>query len=79
MDKNVTLQLENIAAGTFVGGNNLLGADTDSTGYVSEAGRNQLSDDAIAKIDEAFAKVKSGEVVPAANFNEMTPDNFTGL
>ncbi len=73
------LQLENIANGTFKGGNNLLGADTDSTGYVSVEGRQQLSSDAIQKIDEAFAKVKSGEVVPAANFNDETPDNFKGL
>ncbi|WP_130838687.1 BMP family lipoprotein [Lachnoclostridium sp. Marseille-P6806] len=79
MDKNVKLQLEKIAEGSFAGGNELLGADTDSTGYVSAEGRNQLSADAIAKIDEAFAKVKSGEIVPAANFNNMTPEDFTGL
>ena len=30
-------------------------------------------------IDEAFAKVKSGEIVPAANFNGLTPEAFTGL
>ena len=79
MDKNVKLQLEKIAEGKFAGGNELLGADTDSTGYVSAEGRNQLSSEAISQIDEAFAKVKSGEVVPAANFNGMTPDDFTGL
>ena len=79
MDKNVYEQLQNIAAGTFKGGNYLLGADTESTGYVSADGRCQLDADQISKIDEAFAKVKSGEIVPAANFNEMTPDNFTGL
>jgi len=79
MDKNDKLQLENIANGTFKGGNALLGADTDSTGYVSEKGRCQLSDDTISKVDEAFAKVKSGEIVPAANFNDETPDNFKGL
>ena len=79
MDKNVELQLNNIKNGTFKGENALLGADTDSTGYVSEAGRSQLSAETITKIDEAFAKVKSGEVVPAANFNGLTPDSFTGL
>lgn len=79
MDKNDELQLNNIKDGKFKGGNALLGADTDSTGYVSEEGRCQLSADTISKIDEAFAKVKSGEIVPAANFNEMTPDSFTGL
>ena len=79
MDKNDELQLNNIKDGKFKGGNALLGADTDSTGYVSEEGRCQLSADTISKIDEAFAKVKSGDIVPAANFNEMTPDSFTGL
>ena len=79
MDMNVELQLNNIKEGTFAGGNVLLGADTDSTGYVSEEGRNQLSADTITKIDEAFAKVKSGEIVPAANFNGLTPEAFTGL
>ncbi|MDD2978355.1 MAG: BMP family ABC transporter substrate-binding protein [Hespellia sp.] len=79
MDKNVELQLNKVKDGTFKGRNELLGADTDSTGYVSEEGRCQLSADTITKIDEAFAKVKAGEIVPAANFNEMTPDNFTGL
>ena len=79
MDMNVELQLNNVVAGTFKGGNATLGADTDSTGYVSEEGRHQLQADTITKIDEAFAKVKSGEIVPAANFNDLTPDAFTGL
>ncbi len=79
MDKNDTIQLNKIKDGTFAGENALLGADTDSTGYVSESGRCQLSDDTIAKIDEAFAKVKSGEIVPASNFGGTLPDNFEGL
>lgn len=79
MDKNVELQLNNIKNGSFKGENALLGADTDSTGYVSADGRQQLSADTISKINEAFEKVKTGEIVPAANFNGMTPDNFTGL
>ena len=79
MDMNVELQLNKVKDGTFVGENALLGADTDSTGYVSADGRCQLSADTITKIDEAFAKVKTGEIVPAANFNGMTPDAFTGL
>lgn len=74
MDKNVTLQLENIANGSFKGDNALLGADTDSTGYVSETGRCQLTDDAISKIDEAFAKVKDGSIVPASNFGSTVED-----
>jgi len=79
MDMNVEKQLTAINDGTFVGGNFLLGADTDSTGYVSAEGRHQLSADTVAAIDEAFAKVKAGEIVPAANFNELTPEAFTGL
>ena len=79
MDKNVTAQLNAINDGTFKGGNYLLGADTDSTGYVSATGRCQLSADTIAAIDAAFALVKSGEIVPAANFNGLTSDAFTGL
>ena len=79
MDKNDTIQLNKIKDGTFKGENALLGADSDSTGYVSEAGRCQLSDETIAKIDEAFAKVKSGEIVPASNFGGTLPDNFEGL
>lgn len=79
MDMNVQKQLNAIKDGTFKGENATLGADTDSTGYVSEKGRCQLSDDQIAKIDEAFAKLKDGSVVPASAWNKMTPDDFEGL
>ena len=79
MDMNVELQLNNIVAGTFEGQNALLGADTDSTGFVSEEGRHQLQADTVTKVTESFEKVVAGEVVPAANFNGMTPDSFTGL
>ncbi|MCR4656590.1 MAG: BMP family ABC transporter substrate-binding protein [Lachnospiraceae bacterium] len=79
MDMNVTKQLKKIADGSFKGENALLGAESDSVGFVSTQGRNQLTDDAISKIEEAYGLIKDGTVVPAANFNEMTPDNFTGL
>lgn len=79
MDMNVEKQLNAIKDGTFKGENALLGADTDSTGYVSADGRHQLSEATLEKIAEAFAKVKSGEIVPAANFNGLTPEAFTGL
>ena len=79
MDMNVEKQLGEIKNGTFKGGNYLLGADTDSTGYVKKEGRQQLSSDTIKAIDEAFAKVKSGEIVPAANFNGEQPESFKGL
>ena len=79
MDMNVELQLGNVVAGTFEGANALLGADTYSTGFVSEEGRHQMQADTVAKVAESFEKVVAGEVVPAANFNGMTPDAFTGL
>lgn len=79
MRQNDTRILEEIAAGQFEGGNFLLGADTDSTGYVSDPDRSQLDADAIEKIDAAYELLKDGTIVPAANFNDMTPDDFTGL
>lgn len=79
MDANVERALEAIKAGTFVGANELLQANTDSTGYVKEEGRNQLSEDTLAKMEETYALVKEGKVVPASNFNGMTPEAFTGL
>ena len=75
-DKRV---LETVLDGTFKGGNYLLGADSDSTGYVNDPSRCQLTSDDIAKIDKAFALVKNGTIVPAANFSGTTPDNFQGI
>jgi basic membrane protein A len=57
----------------------MLGADTDSTGYVSEEGRQQLSEDALEKMAEAYELVKDGTIVPASNFNGSLPDSFQGL
>lgn len=79
MDANVHKQLNAIYDGTFRGQDAFLGADTDSTGYVSAAGRQQLSDDTLAKLADCYGLVKSGTIVPAANFNGHTPDNFPGL
>ena len=79
MDANDSRVLTEIQNGEFAGGNYLLGADTDSTGYVSDPDRCQLSEEAIAALDQVYALVKDGTIVPPANFNEMTPDNFTGL
>ena len=79
MDANVERVLESIKAGTFVGANELLQANTDSTDYVKEEGHNQLSEDTLAKMEETYALVKEGKVVPASNFNGMTPEAFTGL
>ena len=79
MDVNVERVLETVKDGTFVGGNELRGADTDSTGYVKEEGRHQLSEDTLTKMEEIYNLVKTGEVVPASNFNGMTPEAFKGL
>lgn len=77
MHDTVYNALNTVKDGTFAGANVTLTAATDSTGYVSEEGRNQLSAEAIEKIDAAQAKLKSGEIVPAANFNGITPETFT--
>jgi basic membrane protein A len=74
---NVDRQLENIVAGTFKGQNIVLKADTDSTGFVKTEGHQQLSADTIAKLDAAYTAVKAGKIVPAANFNGITPETFT--
>jgi len=65
---NVTRQLNAIANGTFNGGNYLLGADTDSSGFVSATGRHQLSAETLTALNDAFARVKSGELQPPGNF-----------
>ena len=79
MDKNVEKQLNNVKNGTFKGENALLGADTDSTGFVSDPAHCQLSDEAIEKINEAYELIKDGTIVPASNFGGTTPDDFVGL
>lgn len=79
MSINVERSLNAIKDGSFKGGHALLGADTDSTGYVSEEGRHQLSDDTLAALEDVYVKVKSGEIVPPDNFSESTPEDFKGL
>jgi basic membrane protein A and related proteins len=79
MAVNVERQLTAISDKTFKGGNFTLQADTDSTGYVSEKGRQQLSDKTLAALKDAYDKVKAGTIVPPSNFSEETVDNFTGL
>ncbi|MPM64467.1 hypothetical protein SDC9_111353 [bioreactor metagenome] len=76
---NVERQLSAVVDGSFKGGNVTLHADTDSTGYVSAAGRQQLSAEALTALADAYPLVKSGAIVPAANFNNLTPDDFPGL
>lgn len=68
--------LNTVADGSYAGACVTLMANTNSTGYVNAEGRHQLTADAVAKIDAAFAKLQSGEIVPAANFNGITPESF---
>ena len=77
MHLNVERALNAIVDGSFAGANVTLQADTDSTGYVKEDGRCQLSAETITKIDAAYEQVKGGTIVPAANFNGVTPEDFT--
>lgn len=79
MSINVQRQLEAIADGSFTGQNVTLMADTDSTGYVKEEGRQQLSEDTITAIDEAFELVKDGTIVPPSSDSDSTPEDFPGL
>ncbi|WP_246240343.1 BMP family lipoprotein [Anaerocolumna sedimenticola] len=79
MSINVERALNAVKDGSFKGQNVLLQANTDSTGYVSTEGRQQLSADTISKLNEAYELVKAGTIVPASNFNGITSDAFPGL
>ncbi len=79
MRMNVTKQLENVANGSFVGKNEVLTAESNSTGFVSKDGRQQLSAETVEKLNAAYALLKEGKIVPAANFNEISPEDFPGL
>lgn len=77
MHSTVENVLNSIADGSFKGENVNLKADTDSTGYVSAEGRCQLTKEVIEKLNAAVELVKTGKIVPAANFNNITPETFT--
>jgi len=79
MDVNVQKQLTAIYDGSFKGSDATLGADTDSTGYVSADGRQQLSADALTKLADCYKLVKDGTIKPASNFNGYKPTDFPGL
>jgi basic membrane protein A len=79
MDSTVYSVLTDYANGEFAGGNFYLDATTDSTGAVVEDGRQQLSPEAIDAIKAAFEGLKDGSIVPPANFNGLTPEDFPGL
>jgi basic membrane protein A len=46
---------------------------------VKANGRHQLTPETVTALDDAYAKVKSGDIVPASNFNGSTPTAFKGL
>ena len=73
---NVERQLNAIADGSFKGGNFVLTAESDSTGYVSADGRQQLSESTLKALSDVYPLVKDGTIVPAANFNGVDPDSF---
>jgi basic membrane protein A len=79
MHTNVTKQLQAIKNGTFKGKNDLLGAATDSTGFVSVQGRHNLSANTLSRLRDAYGKLKGGTIVPAANSNGHIPTAFPGL
>lgn len=79
MSMNIEKVLNTVADGSFKGGNVVLYADTDSTGFIKEEGRHQLSSDTLNKLNDAYQEVKDGKIVPASNFNGHTPEEFPGL
>ena len=79
MGMNIEKALNAVADGSFKGGNVVLYADSDSTGFIKEEGRHQLSEDTLTKMNEAYELVKAGTIVPASNFNGHSSDNFPGL
>jgi len=76
MSLNVERVLNQIQDGTFKGANMLLKADTDSTGFVKKANRNQLSPSTVQKLEEAYVLVQKGTLIPASNFGGFTPEQF---
>lgn len=79
MSINVERALNAVKDGSFKGQNVVLQANTDSTGYVSADGRQQLSADTLSKLTEAYELVKAGTIVPASNFNGIISEDFPGL
>ena len=78
MHLDVLRALTSIYDGSFKGSDLLLGADTDSTGIVLEAGRQQLSEDALAKMTETYERLKKGEIVPPSTTSDSLTD-FPGM
>jgi basic membrane protein A len=79
MRLNVYRSLVKIQRNTFRGENALLGADTDSVGYVSTPGHHQLTANSMKAMDDALAAMKNGRIVPPSNFSGTIPEDFPGL
>lgn len=81
MDTYVELKLEEIYDGTFEGEDATLTmlSDPAGVGYVSEEGRQQLSDETLAALEEVYELEADGTIVPASYYNGYTPDDFPGL
>ncbi|MBS7403179.1 MAG: BMP family ABC transporter substrate-binding protein [Oscillospiraceae bacterium] len=81
--KNMALTVYNalnaVVDGSFTGANVRLNATTDGTGFVSEEGRHQLSEETLAACTEAFEAIKAGTIVPPYFMSETTVENFVGL
>ena len=78
-DVNIHKALNAIYDGSFKGEDALLGVAEGGIGYVSAAGRQQLSEDAMSKLDTALEGLKDGTIVPPSNFNGYLPTDFPGL
>ncbi|MHC0039311.1 BMP family lipoprotein [Pseudoneobacillus sp. C159] len=79
MGMNIEKVLNSVDDGSFKGGNVVLYADTNSTGFIKEEGRHQLSEDTLNEMNKAYELVQKGTIVPASNFNGHTPEKFPGL
>ena len=79
MDVNIQAALNAIYDVSFKGQDALLGAAEGGIGYVSAAGRQQLSDDALTNLAAVLEDLKNGTIVPPSNFNGYLPTDFPGL
>lgn len=79
VDVNVKLQLEKVEDGSFKGGNVVLHMDTGAINYVDEPDRSQLSEETKTVLEQAVESLQNADIVPAANFNGITPESFTTI
>lgn len=81
--KNMAFTVEQalnaVAGGTFEGANVRLNASAGGTGYISEDGRQQLSEATLTALADAFEAIKGGTIVPPYFMSETTVENFVGL